>query len=139
MTPDQFANRFTGAALKAELTQAMQRIVLTGEGYAKAEAPVKRGTLRRSITSRVEAGGRRGVIGTNLRYARPVHDGSRAHTIRPVRARALFWKGAKHPVRVVHHPGTHANPFFARAMRRLQPDADKELQAAGYHLYGRVS
>lgn len=139
MTPEQFASRFTPAALTSELTRAMQRIVLTGEGYAKAEAPVKRGTLRRSITSRVEAGGRRGVIGTNLSYARPVHEGSRAHVIMPVKKRALFWKGARHPVRVVHHPGTKANPFFARALRRLAPFAETELQAAGYAFYARVS
>lgn len=138
MTPEQFAGRFTGAALKAELRQAMQRIVLTGEGYAKEEVPVKRGTLRRSITSRVEAGGRRGVIGTNLSYAQAVHDGSRAHVIRPRTKKALFWQGAKHPVRVVHHPGTRANPFFARALSRLRPMAEQELAAAGARLYARV-
>lgn len=139
MTPEQFASRFQPSALRQELTTAMQRIVLQGEAYAKREAPVKRGTLRRSITSRVESGGRRGVIGTNLSYARPVHDGSRAHVIRPRTKRALFWKGAKHPVRMVRHPGTTANPFFARALTRLAPFATSTLAAAGARFYGSVT
>lgn len=139
MTPEEFASRFTPGAFKAELVPTMQRIVLTGEGYAKQEAPVKRGTLRGSITSRVEAAGTRGVVGTNLSYARPVHEGSRPHTIRPRNARALFWKGARHPVRVVRHPGTKPNPFLMRALERLRPFAASELQQAGYRFYARVT
>lgn len=34
--------------------------------------------------------------------------GTRPHTIRPRRKRALFWPGAAHPVRVVRHPGVKA-------------------------------
>lgn len=114
--------------------EAMQRCVLIVEAQAKREAPVKRGTLRRSITSRVERGGSRGVIGTNLSYARPVHEGSKPHVIRPRRARALFWKGALHPVRSVNHPGNRANPFFVRAADRVRPAVERELAA----YFGRV-
>lgn len=107
--------------------QKMQRVVIAGEGIAKREAPVKRGPLRRSITSRVERNGDRGVIGTNLAYARPVHDGSRPHIIKPKRAKALAWKGALHPVRSVRHPGNKANPFFERTARQLQRIAADEF------------
>lgn len=107
--------------------EAMSRVVLQGEALMKRETPVKTGTLRRSITSKVEQGGNRGVIGTNLTYARAVHDGTKPHLIRPKRAKALFWKGAKHPVRVVRHPGTKANAFMTRTAARLRPIAEREL------------
>jgi hypothetical protein len=62
------------------LTEAMTRSVLIVEGNAKREAPVKTGNLRRTITSRVEQGGKRGVIGTNAPYARPVSTTAAVHT-----------------------------------------------------------
>ncbi len=117
---------------------AMQRAVLVVEAFAKREAPVKQGTLRRSITSRVERGGDRGVIGTNLRYARPVHEGSRPHTIRPTTAKALFWKGARHPVKVVRHPGSKANPFLTRAADRSRAAVERELAAWGTIQLGKI-
>lgn len=108
----------------------MRRVVLAGEAIAKREAPVKRGTLRRSITSRVESGGDRGVIGTNLKYARPVHDGSglygpKKKRIVPVTKKALFWKGAAHPYRSTK--GQRPNPFFTRTKTQLQRVAAAEF------------
>lgn len=105
----------------------MQRVVLAGEAIAKREAPVKTGHLRRTITSRVERGGDRGVIGTNAPHARPVHEGSRPHIIRPRRAKALYWRGAKYPVKMVRHPGNKANPFLARTAKQLQRVAAQEF------------
>ena len=96
----------------------MSRITLEVEGNSKRESPVKRGTLRRSITSRVEQGGDVGRVGTNLSYARPVHDGSAPHIIRPRNKRALFWSGARHPVKMVKHPGNKGNPFMDRGLQR---------------------
>lgn len=106
---------------------AMTRVTIAGVGIVQREVPVKRGTLRRAITSRVEAGGDRGVIGTNLRYARPVHEGSKPHIIRPKAAKALFWKGARHPVRAVRHPGTKPNKYLERGAVKLRPVAEREL------------
>ena len=48
---------------------AMEKVVKKIEADAKRNAPVKTGTLRRSITSRVEEGGKLGKVGTNLPYA----------------------------------------------------------------------
>lgn len=40
-----------------------------------------------------------------------------AHEIRPKDPNgALFWPGAPHPVQVVHHPGTHEQPFMRPAL-----------------------
>lgn len=120
------------------LTEAMTRSVLIVEGNTKREAPVKSGNLRRTITSRVEDGGRRGVVGTNAPYARPVHDGSRPHIIQAKRAKALYWKGAKHPVRVVHHPGNKPNPFMRRAADTSRGPVERELSAWGAKVLGGV-
>lgn len=115
------------AVAKEARQVAMQRAVLIVEAEGKREAPVKSGNLRRTITSRVEDGGNRGIVGTNARYARAVHDGSRPHTIRPTNAKALYWKGAKHPVKSVRHPGTRANPFFERAIDNSRSRVEQEL------------
>jgi HK97 gp10 family phage protein len=118
--------------------QAMSRAVLTVEAASKREAPVKTGNLRRTITSRVEQGGDRGVIGTNASYARPVHEGSRPHIIRPVNAKALFWKGASHPVRIVKHPGNKANKFFERAAQSSRAAVERELAGVFQGALARV-
>lgn len=72
------------------------------------------GRLRRSIT--VESDRTSAQVGTNVKYARIHQFGGRTspHTIRPVNGRALFWPGAKHPVKAVHHPGSAitARPFL---------------------------
>lgn len=115
------------AVAKEARQVAMQRAVLIVEAEGKREAPVKTGNLRRTITSRVEDGGNRGIVGTNARYARAVHDGSKAHTIRPVNGKALYWKGAKHPVKSVKHPGTKGNPFFERAIAYSRSRVEQEL------------
>lgn len=116
----------------------MTRCVLVVEGVARREAPVKRGTLRRSITSRVEAGGDRGIVGTNLSYARPVHEGSKPHVIRAKPGSALFWRGARHPVKVVNHPGSKGNPFLVRAADMSRADVERELAAWGGRILSKV-
>lgn len=116
----------------------MSRAVAVLERQAKIETPVKTGNLRRTITSHVEAGGNRGIVGTNARYARAVHDGTKPREIRPVRAKALFWKGAKHPVKRVRHPGTKGNPFLERALRASQGTIERELSAYGNKVLGSV-
>lgn len=117
---DAYAAKWRRApqAMRAEMQATMQRSVLMVETQGKANAPVKTGTLRRSITSTVRggAGSVVGTVGTNVPYAKAVHDGSRAHVIVPVRAKALFWPGAAHPVRRVNHPGTRPNPFLKNAL-----------------------
>lgn len=137
MTLQEFARKLPGIVDKTK-RDAMQRAVLVVEAQAKREAPVRTGNLRRTITSRVERGGDRGVIGTNATYARAVHDGSRPHLIRPRQAKALYWKGARHPVRVVNHPGSRGNPFFERAIQASRAQVARELAAWGDKLWSSI-
>lgn len=80
---------------------------------------VKTGHLRRGITNF-----RRGMTATvhtsNIKYASMVEKGTKAHIIRPKNKKALYWKGASHPVKQVNHPGSKAKPY-------LIPAFDKEV------------
>lgn len=85
MTPEELAKRFDAAGdefldIKIKL---LKRMTITAEGAAKKVTPVLTGTLRRSITHRVESTGSHGVIGTNIEYARYVHDGTSRMQARP--------------------------------------------------------
>lgn len=66
-----------------------------------------------------------GVVYTDKNYAIYVHEGTRPHLIKPKNGRALFWQGAVHPYRVIHHPGTKGNPFARRAFERNQNEIEK--------------
>jgi HK97 gp10 family phage protein len=137
-TAAQIAAQLRNIVTNRTLTEAMTRSVLIVEGNAKREAPVKTGNLRRTITSKVEQGGKRGRVGTNAPYARAVHDGSRPHIIRAKRAKAMMWPGAAHPVRSVKHPGNKPNPFITRAADTSRGPVERELQAWGYKVLGGV-
>jgi hypothetical protein len=134
MQPEELAKKLELAELKRTL---IQRTVLLLEAAGKEEAPVKRGLLRRSITSRATR--ERGVIGTNLTYAAVVHEGSVAHIIRPRTRKALMWKGAAHPMRSVLHPGTRANPFFDRAITANRDKIDRMAGEAGEQFFSKVA
>jgi hypothetical protein len=99
---------------------------LAGRVATKARqiVPVKTGTLRgsirveqnRSTLGRYESG--YGVLAA-AKYARFVHDGTKPHTIVPVRATVLAFNvgGATVFTRLVNHPGTKAQPFLLDAAR----------------------
>ncbi len=60
-------------ALSAFKTQLMTKITLVALSKSLPQTPVRTGTLRRSETTRVERGGDRGFLGSNLVYAPFVH------------------------------------------------------------------
>jgi hypothetical protein len=137
-TPAAISAQLRNLITQRTLAQAMSRCLLIAEGTIKREAPVKTGFLRRSITSRMEQGGRVGRVGTNAPHARPVNFGSKPHIIRPRRARALMWPGAAHPVRVVHHPGNRPNDFMGRGAAASRAPIERELAAWGGRAFGSV-
>jgi hypothetical protein len=107
--------------------------------------PFDRGDLRKSIneTGIAEEGRDVVVIGSNLEYARAVHDGRPALVIRPKKAKMLAWwknrqKGDAYKpfptgkafhdailageigiAKEVHQPARPANPYFARAVKTM--------------------
>ena len=80
---------------------------------------VKTGHLRRGITTNI--GNMEATVHTsNIKYAVMVEKGTKAHIIKPKNKKALYWKGASHPVKQVNHPGSKAKPY-------LIPAFDKEV------------
>lgn len=112
----------------------MQRAVqASGDTLAKytvrPTVPFKTGRLLQSFTAqyaRLQARWQ-----PNVRYAIFVHEGTKPHIILPVNKKALYWKGAAHPVRKVNHPGGRANPFMKNIAEKAQPDIAKQFQQAG--------
>lgn len=49
-------------------------------------------------------------VGEAAIYAAAHQFGTRPRVLKPVNAKALFWPGAKHPVKSVKHPGIPARP-----------------------------
>jgi len=101
---------------------------------AKLTAPVSQvkgkpgGRLRAGIRSEISPF--RGIVESTVNYGIYVHEGTAPHIIRPVRRKALYWKGAAHPVKMVRHPGTKANPFMKRGAERAEGKVQVTFQTA---------
>ena len=74
LTPDELAARLKNHPFRDVREQLMTKITFVALGHAQTRTPVRTGTLRRSETTRVEAGGLRGFVGTNIKYAPFVHN-----------------------------------------------------------------
>lgn len=101
---------FNTRALVAALAEHLREIATRQDNI-----PFRTGQLRKSIISAVLSD-TEATVGTNLIYARAVHDGRPPMVIKPARKKALYWKGAAHPVKAVRHPGIKPNPYLARAV-----------------------
>ena len=78
---------------------------------------VATGHLRRGISTDIKGLGAT-IHTSNIKYARGVEEGTKSHIIRPKNKKALYWKGAKHPVKKVNHPGSKAKPFLTPAFNQ---------------------
>ena len=88
---------------------------------------VKTGHLMRSIST--DVGNMEVTVHTsNVKYARLVEEGTRPHVIRAKGKRALYWKGARQPVRKVNHPGSRAKPYLIPAFESEKEGFIKELK-----------
>ena len=71
------------------------------------------GNFRRGMTVTVHT--------SNIKYAVMVEKGTKAHIIKPKDKKALYWKGARHPVKSVRHPGSKAKPYLIPAFEKEIP------------------
>ena len=78
---------------------------------------VATGHLRRGISADIKGLGAT-IHTSNIKYAPGVEYGTKAHIIRAKNKKALYWKGAKHPVKQVNHPGSKAKPFLIPAFNQ---------------------
>jgi hypothetical protein len=65
---------------------------------------------------------------SNIKYARGVEEGTKPHIIRAKGKKALYWKGAKHPVKSVRHPGSRAKPFLIPAFEKEKEVLIRDLE-----------
>ena len=104
-------------AVEEAVTQSAEDLV----GQQMAAANVKTGTLRASIhIDSITAGGDSVTAitatgGESSKYAIFVHEGTGPHIIE-AKGGGLMWPGAAHPVKEVHHPGYHGNPYMSNPL-----------------------
>lgn len=117
------------------LEEATDEIAVTLQSNIKKEAPYLQGRLRRSIRVDTRVFAKFALITGYWDEGLAPHGifvlaGTKAHIILPkgqgtfhagkqlTKGSALWWPGAEHPVRKVHHPGTKANDFLGRGLQR---------------------
>ena len=116
----------------SDKTKGNVQKVLNNTGFkietkAKGNVPVDTGHLRRGITTKI--GDMEVIVHTsNIKYARGVEFGTRPHLIKPKNKKALYWKGAKHPVKSVNHPGSKAKPYLIPAFESEKDYLIKDLK-----------
>ena len=99
------------------LERAINKSAWIITGHVKDATPVKTHALKSGI--RPDFGRLSATIRPhNAPYAFFVHEGTKPHIIKPKVKKALWWKGAAHPVKRVHHPGTKANPFMEKGLEK---------------------
>lgn len=92
----------------------------------KNNKSVVTGHLRRSIATNIQDFS--AEIGTNVKYGICVEEGTKSHLIKPKKGKFLYWKGAKHPVKFVKHPGSKAKPFLEPAFKNEVPILLKNIE-----------
>lgn len=127
--------------IKAAMKAGMQNLVSHVEARAVQFTPVKTSNLVNSILSYVADGGATGILKATATYAKFVHDGTGLYgplkkeiTIVAKDKKALYWPGAKHPVKKVTQKGIHPNPFFTKALKQVNPQKLFEEGASNFIL-----
>lgn len=115
--------RMTAEQAAAATVPAMNRLGARITARARTKVNVRSGELRDSIGHRAWQEGPRARLRVfaTAPHAKWVHDGTRAHEIRPRYARALrfYWPRVGGVVfrQRVWHPGYRGNPFLRDAVR----------------------
>jgi hypothetical protein len=102
--------------------------------------PVKTGLLRSMLGHLIHKTGLSAEIGVyGVEYAADVEFGTKAHEIKPRNKKALYWKGARHPVKSVQHPGTKPQPYLFPAFEEHREAFVRDMQEALKHAVKKVS
>jgi phage gpG-like protein len=124
ITPQQLASVVDAKTLIGDpLRRALRRSAVSVRNDAKIYVPVDTGHLRGSITWEVDDAviPRNALVGTNVVYAKRVHEGTPAGTVVPPSALMVWAKRHKTNAYVVsaaiRRRGIPANPFLEHALR----------------------
>lgn len=105
------------AAVFRELERRADRVISLAQNLYEPHR--KTGEYGRSfdkVRTRIRGQAAVQVVNTSG-HAAILEHGSRPHVIEARNAQALFWPGARHPVKKVNHPGTPAYHFLRNALR----------------------
>lgn len=108
--------------LRAALTNSASRV----QSEQRQLAPHRTGTLQRSILVQIKFP--KAEVTAQEKYAVFIEEGTGPFTIKPKTKKALFWPGAKHPVRMVRHPGIKAKPFFKPGYENALPYVEAQFE-----------
>ena len=117
--------------LRSDVQKVLKNSGFNIEARAKrnlsSNGSVKTGHLRHGIATNV--GNLEVTVHTsNIKYARMVEEGTRPHTIRAKGKKALYWKGARHPIKSVRHPGSKAKPYLIPAFEKEKEVIIKDIE-----------
>ena len=113
---------------KGNVQKVIKKSAFNIEAKAKNNLKANRSVVTRHLTRNVatQIGDLEATIhASNVKYAIIVEKGSRPHIIRPKNKKALYWEGAKRPVKLVNHPGSKAKPFLIPA---FESEKDKFIE-----------
>lgn len=136
----------TRAAVRGEvvsLTQALAQLVR--EKLSGGVLNVQSGRLLNSIRSQMienptSVYGKVSTQGVPYAAIHEYGGVTRPHDIRPVNAGALWWEGAAHPVKLVHHPGSKIpeRSYMRSSLAEMQDDIVARLTAAAREGAGKA-
>lgn len=115
---DELTKRFQEAPGIVEpiLQQAVSKSAAVLASHTDSSTvPWKTGTLARSFNP-ADIGRLYARWFPRVDYAQHVQYGTRAHEITPKNGKALFWRGARHPVKKVNHPGTRPYRYMEKIL-----------------------
>jgi hypothetical protein len=113
-----------GDVANIDMKPFMQDSARLVQRTAKDKVPVDTGRLKGSITEETQYEGNRlvGRVYTPVEYAPYIEFGVLHEvTIRPKNKKALYWKGAEHPVKKVVLPPRPAKPYMYPALEVNKP------------------
>ena len=121
----------TSEDIRADVQKVLKKSGFNIEAKAKLNitnnGSVNTGHLRRGITT--DVGNMEVIVHTsNIKYARGVEEGTGPHIIKAKNKKALYWKGAKHPVKQVNHPGSKAKPYLIPAFEKEKEVLIRDLE-----------
>ena len=108
-------------------TQEMVRVLMQN-------SPVDHGLLKSWFIDTFSS--EEASIKSPAEYARYVNDGTGPYTITPNSAKALYWEGASHPVKVVHHPGIKGQHFVENSINDVTGRLDGYFLRAISEVFG---
>lgn len=98
---------------------------------ARQRVPVRTGKLKKSIKTRFSAVKLEGQVYSNVPYAHLVEFGSRAHTVKPQKKKALrFFRDGPVFTKRARIPAQSGKPFFKPAYDYVEPQLIREVKKA---------